>query len=95
VLQQQLAVVGQYVTYSPGPNSNPNVGDELRRWLVASPNADAASGYRAGWSRLACFLGPKLRDWESRWLRAKRDHEGLQLHINVLAAEVDRLRESR
>jgi hypothetical protein len=83
------------VTYSPGPNSNPNVEDELRRWLAASPPVDAASGYRAGWTRLARFLGPKLRDWESRWLRARRDHEGLRMHISVLVAEVERFRESR
>jgi hypothetical protein len=35
VLRQRLAAVGHYVTYSPGPNSNPNVEDELRRWLRA------------------------------------------------------------
>jgi hypothetical protein len=37
VPQPQLAAVGQYVTYLPGPNSSPNVEDELRRWLAASP----------------------------------------------------------
>jgi hypothetical protein len=95
VLQQRLAASGQYVTYSPGPNSNPNVEEELRRWLATGPNADAASGYRAGWTRLARFLGPRLREWESRWLRAKRDHEGLKMHIGVLVAEVERLLESR
>jgi hypothetical protein len=95
LLQQQLAANGQYVTYSPGPNSNPNVNEELRRWQAASPNADAAAGYRAGWTRLARFVGPKLRDWESRWLRAKRDGEGLKAHINVLVAECERLRDSR
>jgi hypothetical protein len=95
VLQQQLAASGQYVMYSPGPNSNPNVEEELQRWLRSSPNADAASGFRAGWTRLSRFLGPRLRDWESRWLRAKRDREGLRMHIGVLVAEVERLRESR
>jgi hypothetical protein len=95
LLQQRLAASGQYVTYSPGPNSNPNVEEELQRWLRASPPADAATGYRAGWTRLARFLGPRLRDWESRWLRAKRDHEGLKMHIGVLVAEVERLRGSR
>jgi hypothetical protein len=95
VLRQQLAAVGQYVTYSPGPNSNANVEEELRRWQTTARATDAASGYRAGWTRLARFLGLKLRDWESRWLRVKRDQEGLKAHISVLVAEVERLRESR
>jgi hypothetical protein len=67
VLHGRLAEVGQYVTYSPGPNSNPNLDEELRRWLATSPNADAASGFRAGWTRLARYVGPKLLDRESRW----------------------------
>jgi hypothetical protein len=58
LLQQRLAAGGQYVAYSPGPNSNPNVEEELQRWLRATPNADAASGYRAGSTRVARFLGP-------------------------------------
>jgi hypothetical protein len=95
VLQLRLAAVGQYVTYSPGPNSNPSVDQELRRWLATSPNPDAASGFRAGWARLARFVGPRLRDWESRWLRAKRDQQGLKTHIGVLFAEVERLQDSR
>jgi hypothetical protein len=93
-MRQQLTSVGQYVTYSPGPNGNPNVEEELQRWVAASPHANAGSGYQAGWTRLARYLGPKLRDWESRWLRAKRDREGLKAHISVLVAEVERLRES-
>jgi hypothetical protein len=63
LLQQQLATGGQYVTYSPGPNSNPNV--------------DAAAGFRAGWARFAHFVRPRLRDWESRWQRAARDQDRL------------------
>jgi hypothetical protein len=70
VLELRLLAVGQYVTYSPGPDSNPSVDQELRRWLATSPSADAKSGFRAGWTRLARFVGPKLQDWESRWLRA-------------------------
>jgi hypothetical protein len=76
VLQQRLAAIGQYITYSPGPNTSPNVDRELQRWLVVSPNADAASGFRAGWTRLARFVGPNLQDWESRCLRAIRDQTG-------------------
>jgi hypothetical protein len=58
---QRLAASGQYVTCSPS----------LKRWLATSSSADAASGYRAGWTRLARFLGPRLREWESRWLRPR------------------------
>jgi hypothetical protein len=95
VLRQRLAASGQYVMYSPRPNSNPNVEDELRQWLRTSPNADAAAGFRAGWTRLARFMGPRLCDWESRWLRARRDRDGLKSHIGALAADVERLRDSR
>jgi hypothetical protein len=95
VLQLRLAASGQYVMYSPGPNSNPNVHRELERWLAVSPNADAASGFRAGWTRLARFVGPKLQDWESRWLRAIRDQDRLKSRIGVLLTEVDHLRDSR
>jgi hypothetical protein len=61
VLQLQLAASGQYVMYSPRPDSNPNVRRELERWLAVSPNADGASGFRAGWTRLARFVGPTCR----------------------------------
>jgi hypothetical protein len=61
-LQQRLAAIGQYVTYSPGPNTNPDLEQELRRWLAVGSTADGASGFRAGWIRLARFLGPKLHE---------------------------------
>ena len=85
-LQQRLGAVGQYVTFSPGPNPNPNVDRELQRWLAVNPRADAASGFRAGWPRLARFVGPRLREWESRWRRAMRDNESLRSRIGVLLA---------
>jgi hypothetical protein len=37
VLQLRLAACGQYVTYSPGPNTNPDLDQELRRWHAVSP----------------------------------------------------------
>jgi hypothetical protein len=92
-LRQRLAAAGQYVTYSPGPNPNPNVEHELQRWLAANPRADAASGFRAGWDRMARFVGPRFRDWETRWRRASRDNEGLRSHIGVLTAELQRCQE--
>jgi len=90
-LRQRLAASGQYVTYSPGPNPNPNVDNELRRWLAATPDADAAAGYRAGWARLARFVGPRLRDWEARFERSRVQNAGLRSHIAALTAEVRRL----
>jgi hypothetical protein len=95
VLQQRLAASGQYVTYSPGPNTNPDVDHELNRWLATSPNADAASGFRAGWIQLARFVGPKMHEWESRWQRAVREQDRLKSRISVLLTELDRLRDSR
>jgi len=74
-LHQRLAAVGQYVTYSPGPNTNPNVEQELQRWLAVNPRADAAAGFRAGWARLARFVTPRLREWEARWFRSMRENE--------------------
>jgi hypothetical protein len=91
VLRQRLAASGLYVTYSPGPNTNPNVDHEVQRWLAASPNADAAAGFRAGWGRLARFVGPKLRDWESRYQAAIRDQECLRSRVGVLLAELKRV----
>jgi hypothetical protein len=74
---------------------DPNVDHELQRWLAVSPNADAASGFRVGWTRLARLVGPKLRDWECRWQRAIRDQHRLKSRIGVLLTEIDRLRDSR
>ena len=90
-LRQRLAASGQYVAYSPGPNPYPNVEDELRRWLATTPGADAADGFRAGWARLARVIGPRLQDWEARWLRARRDNAGLKSHITALVDEIKRL----
>ena len=90
-LRQRLAASGQYVAYSPGPNPYPNVEDELRRWLATEPSARAADGFRAGWTRLARVIGPRLQDWEARWLRSRRDNAGLKSHITALVAEIKRL----
>ena len=90
-LRQALAASGHYVTYAPGPNPNPNVDDELRRWLAITPGADATAGFRAGWTRLGRFVGPRLRDWEARFERARRDNAGLKSHIAALVAEIDKL----
>jgi methionine synthase II (cobalamin-independent) len=83
-LQQRLAAAGQYVAYSPGPNTNPSLERELRRWLDVNPRADAASGFRAGWSRLARFVRPRLRECEARWWRAMRENDRLRSRIGLL-----------
>jgi hypothetical protein len=67
------------------------VEDELRRWLATEPGADAADGFRAGWTRLASVIGPRLQDWEARSLRARRDNAGLKSHITALVDEIRRL----
>jgi hypothetical protein len=90
-LHQRLAAVGQYVTYSPGPNTNPRVEQELQRWLAVNPRADAAAGFRAGWARLARFVRPKLREWEARWWRAMRDNDGLKSQVGSLLRDISRL----
>ena len=92
-LRQQLAAVGRYVVTTPGPNTNPELERELKRWLAVNPRADAADGFRAGWARLARFVGPRLRDWEARWFRAMRDNDRLRSRIGGLLREISRLGE--
>jgi hypothetical protein len=87
--------LGQFVTFSPGPNSNPNVEHGLQRWLVVNPNPSAADGFRAGWMPLARFVGPRLRDWESRWRRAMLDSSRLSARVITLTHEVSRLQDER
>jgi hypothetical protein len=90
-LHQRLAAVGQYVTYTPGPSPNPNVERELQRWLAVNPRADAAAGFRAGWARLARFVGPRLPEWEARWFRSMRDKDRLRARVGSLLRELSRL----
>jgi hypothetical protein len=94
-LRQQLAAVGRYVVPTPGPNTNPDLERELLRWLAVHPGADGAAGYRAGWTRLARFVGPKLREWEARWFRAMRDNDRLRARIGGLLRELSRLTDPR
>ena len=90
-MRQQLAAVGRYVVPSPGPNVNPDLDRELHRWLVVNPRADARAGFRAGWSRLARWVEPQLRDWEHRWWRAVRENDRLRSQLGVLLSEISRL----
>ncbi|HEY1295181.1 MAG TPA: hypothetical protein VGJ60_19045 [Chloroflexota bacterium] len=94
-LRQQLAAVGRYVVTTPGPNTNPDLERELKRWLAVNPRADAAEGFRAGWARLARFIGPRLRDWEGRWFRAMRDNDRLRARLGSLLRELSRLNDPR
>jgi hypothetical protein len=89
-LRQQLAALGRYVTTTPGPNTNPNLEKELARWLAVNPRADAASGFRAGWARLARWVQPRLHDWEQRWFRAMRENDRLKARVGVLLRELTR-----
>jgi hypothetical protein len=90
-LHQRLAAVGQYVTYAPGPSPTVNVEHELQRWLAVNPRADAAAGFRAGWSRLARFVTPKLREWEARWFHAMCENDCLKARVGSLLRELSRL----
>ena len=90
-LQQRLAAVGQYVTYTPGPSPIVNVDHELQRWLAVHPRADAAAGFRAGWARLARLVAPRLREWESRWFRSMRENDRLKARVGSLLREISRL----
>src|SRR4029079_11668514 len=65
-LRQQPAAAGRYVVPTPGPNTNPELERELKRWLAVNPKADAASGFRAGWTRLARFRRPPLHQCATR-----------------------------
>jgi len=89
-VRQRLAASGQYVAFSPGPNPYPNVEDQLRRWLTIAHGADAAGGFRAGRTRLARVIGPRLQDWEAQYVRARRDNAGLRTHLTALVAEIGR-----
>ena len=90
-LRLHLAASGKYVTFSPGPNPNPDIERELRRWLAVSPHADASAGFRAGWARHARYVGPKLREWEARWWRAVRENDQLRARVGNLLRELSRL----
>jgi len=90
-LHQRLAAVGQYVTYAPGPSPTPSVEHEMQRWLAVNPRADAAAGFRAGWSRLARFVAPKLREWEARWFLSMRENDRLRARVGGLLRELSRL----
>jgi hypothetical protein len=92
-LRQRLAAVGQFVVASPGTNLGLNVERELARWLAVNPHADAASGFRAGWARLARLVSARLRDWEGRWFRSMRENDRLRSRIGVLVSELSRLRD--
>jgi hypothetical protein len=93
-LRQRLAAVGQHVTYSPGPNTNPDLDRELKRWLAVNPRADAAAGFRGGWARLARWVQPRLREWEHRWWHAMRENDRLRSRVGVLLREISRLTDS-
>lgn len=90
-LQQRLAASGQFVANSPGPNPNHDVEREVSRWLAVHPRADAAAGFRAGWTRLARFVRPKLREWEARWWRMARENDRLRSRLGVALREISRL----
>jgi hypothetical protein len=93
-LRQHLAAIGQYVIAS-GPNQVPDCEHELQRWLAVHPRADAAAGFRAGWTRFARVVGPKLREWEARWWRMARENNSLRSRLGTLVAEFSRLNEPR
>jgi hypothetical protein len=84
---------GEYVTYSPGPNTNPDLERELGRWLAVNPRADTATGFRAGWARLARWIQPRLREADARWWRQVRQNDQLRARLSAALREISRLSE--
>jgi len=76
-----------------GPNPNLDVEHEPQRWLAVHPHGDATS-FRAGWARLARFVGPKLREWEARWWRSMHDNDRLRARLGNALREISRLTDS-
>jgi len=94
-LRAQVAAVGRSVAPSAGPSTSPDRERELRRWLAVNPRADAAAGFRAGWTRLSRWVQPRLHDWEQRWWRAVRENDRLRSHVGTLLREISRMTEQR
>ena len=92
-LRQRLADAGSLLRTRLGPNPNPDVERELRRWLAVNPRADASAGFRAGWARLARFVRPRRREWEARWWRMARENDRLRARLGSALREVNRLSE--
>jgi hypothetical protein len=90
-LHERLRRAGLEIAFSPGPNPVPEGESEARRWLAAHPRADPAAGFRAGWARMARFVAPRLREWESRWRAAMRQNDHLRAQIGILLRELSRL----
>jgi len=94
-LRERLRRAGLEVAFSPGPNPFVDGGVEARRWLAAHPRAGPAAAFRAGWDRMAKYVTPRLREWESRWWAAMRQNDHLRSRLGVLLLEISRLRDDR
>ena len=90
-MRQQLAAVGRYVVTTPGRIPTPSSSASSSAGWPSTRARTRAAGFRAGWARLARFVGPRLRDWEARWFRAMRENDRLKSHIGGLLREISRL----
>jgi hypothetical protein len=90
-LRQRVSRPGLDGACAPAPELVVDGEAEARRWLAAHPRAAPAAAFRAGWSAMARFVAPRLREWEARWWGAVRQNEQLRSQIGVLIREISRL----
>ena len=92
-LRERLRRAGLYIAVSPGPNPIPDGEAELRRWLAAHPRATVAQAFRAGWTRMARWMQPRLVEADAAWWRQVRANERLRSRLGVLLTELERERD--
>jgi hypothetical protein len=90
-LRLRLGSAGPDGAFAPAPELVVDGEAEGKRWLAAHPRAAPADAFRAGWSAMARFVAPRLREWEARWWGAVRQNEQLRSQIGVLIREISRL----
>src|ERR687887_1045114 len=85
-LRERLRQAGLLIAVSPGPNPVPDGEAELRRWLAAYPRATVADAFRAGWTRMARWVQPRLVEADAAWWRQVRENDQLRARLGVLLA---------
>jgi hypothetical protein len=92
-LRERLRQAGLLIPRSPGPNPVPDGETELCRWLAAYPRATVADGFRAGWTRMAHWVRPRLVETDAAWWRQVSVNEQLHAQRSIpVPPEPDRPR---